>query len=111
MKYIRWIFFGLIAIVLIVLLILVSANKKLRQKVEVLLLERFVKNKVKDLEDKASNASIKAKIGKMEAEKAEEIAEVTHIKILKQKKDLQEKLEHRGLTSDEISTRFNNLSI
>lgn len=110
-KYLRWIVFGLVAIVLIVLLLLVGANKKLRQHIESLLLERFVKNKVRDLEDEAATAIAKAKMGRTSAKEAEKIASDTEKKIEKQKADLQEKLENRGMSADEISNRFNNLRI
>jgi len=110
-KSLRWVIFGVIAVGLVALLLLVGANKKLRQRVEALLLERFIKNKVKDLEDKAAVVKAQAEVGKTNAEEAEKVAKETEEAIKKQKTDLQKKLEDRGLSADEISTRFNNLRI
>ncbi len=110
-KYVRWVIFGLVAVGLIVLLILVGANKKLRQKVEALLLERLVRNKVRDLEDKAAHAQAQAEAGKIKAEEAEQVAKETGEAISKQREDLQKKYESQGMDADEISNRFNNLDI
>lgn len=110
-KYIRWVVFGLVAVGLIVLLVLIGANKKLRQRVEALLLERLVRNKVRDLQDKAAHAKAQAEAGKIKAEEAEQIANETGEAIKKQKEDLQKKYESRGMDADEISNRFNNLDI
>lgn len=110
-KYARWVIFGLVAIGLIVLLVLIGANKKLRQRIEALLLERFVKNKVRDLQDKAAHTEAQAEAGKIKAEEAEKVARETGEAISKQKKDLQKKYESQGINADEISNRFNNLDI
>ena len=72
-KYWRWILFAIIAIVLIAAWIALSANKGLRQKIEGLLLERFVRNKVEDLKEQAVAAETKAKAGEIDAAEAEEI--------------------------------------
>lgn len=110
-KYIRWIIFGVVALGLIVLIVVVGLNKDLRQKVEALLLEKFVRNKVADLRDKATAAKTKADAGKISAEQAEQVAADTEKAISEQKDGLQQGLEQRGLSADEIANRFNNLSI
>jgi len=110
-KYVRWVVFGLIAVGLIVLLVLVGANEKLRKRVTALLLERLVQNKVKDLQDKAATAKAQAEAGKIKAEEAEKIAKETGEAISKQKGDLQKKYESQGMDADEISDRFNHLDI
>ena len=101
----------MVAVGLIVLLVLVGANKKLRQKVEALLLERLVKNKIRDLEDKAAQVTAAAEAEEMSAKAAEETATELKQEISKQKEALQSKLELRGMNADEISTRFNRLRI
>ena len=101
----------MVAVGLIVLLVLVGANKKLRQKVEALLLERLVKNKIRDLEDKAAQVTAAAEAEEMSAKEAEETAAELKQEISKQKEALQSKLELRGMNADEISTRFNRLRI
>lgn len=110
-KYGRWIAFGVVAVGLIALLILVGANKKLRQKVEALLLERLIKNKVQDLKEKAAVAKSKAEAGKISAEEAEHVANEAEKAISEQKENLQKKLETKGMSADEIADRFNNLRI
>lgn len=110
-KYIRWIGFGLIAVVLIVLLLLVGLNRELRNKIKVLLTEQFIKNKVKDFEEDAAVAKSKAKSGKLEAKKAEKIAKEAEDKIKVQKEELEKKLNDQGLSADEISNRFNSLRL
>lgn len=108
-KYGRWIIFGVVAVGLLVLLLLVGANEKLRQRVTALLLERFVKNKVSDLKDKAAHAQAQAEAGKMKAEEAEQVAKDTEEAISRQKENLQKKYEDQGMSADEISTRINNI--
>jgi hypothetical protein len=110
-KYGRWIIFGVVAVGLIALLLLVGANKKLRQRVTALLLERFVKNKVSDLKEKAAHAQAKAEAGTIKAEEAEQVAKDTEEAISKQKGNLQKKYEDQGMSADEISNRFNTISI
>ncbi|MCK5601180.1 hypothetical protein KAR91_04900 [Candidatus Pacearchaeota archaeon] len=110
-KYGRWIVFGLVAIGLIVLLLLVGVNKNLRQKIKALLLERLVKNKVNDLNEEAAVAKSKAESGKISAEEAENVAKEKEEAISKQKENLQKKLETKGMSADEIANRFNNLRI
>lgn len=110
-KYIRWIIFGLIAVGLIAILLLIGANEKLRKKVTALLLEKFIQNKVKDLQEKAAYAKAQAEAGKIKAEEAEKIAQETGEIISKQKEDLQKKYENQGMNANEISDRFNHLDI
>ncbi len=110
-KYWRWILFGLLVIGLIVLWLVIGANKNLRQKVEALILEKFIKNKVHDLKEKASAARAVGDHTKEEAEAAENKAKEIEKEISKQKEVLQRGLENRGMNADEISNRFNNLSI
>lgn len=110
-KYGRWVVFGVVATGLIALLLLVGANKKLRQKVTALLLERFVKNKVSDLKEKAAHAQAKAEAGTIKAEEAEQVAKNTEEAISKQKENLQKKYEDQGMSANEISDRFNNISL
>lgn len=110
-KYIRWIIFGLIAVVLIILLVLVGINEKLREKVSSLLLEKFIQNKVRDLRDRAEYVRAQADAGKIAAEEAEKIVRETNETVSKQKESLQSKYESKGMNADEISNRFNNLNI
>ena len=109
-KHWRWVAFGLVAIGIIALWLLVSANKSLRQKLEVMLLERFVKNKVDDLEDKASAAKALANSGADGAANAEADAKKLSDQIAQQKTTLQQGLQQRGLDADQIAERFRNLS-
>jgi len=110
-KYWRWIVFGVVAIVVIALLVLVGANKNLRQKLTALLLERQVKNKIADTKEKAAAAKAKAEANTISAEEAETEAKAAEEAISKQKKILQEGLEKRGLDADEIANRMGNLSV
>lgn len=110
-KWGRWIIFGIIAVLAIVGIIVFSANKKLRQRIESLLLERFIKNKVSDLKEKAVEVKTLAEKGKLDAKEAEDEAKAIEEQIAGQKEALQQGLEKRGLDADEISNRFNNLSI
>lgn len=110
-KYGRWIWFGIVAVVLLVVLIVVGANQSLRRKVEALLLERFVRNKVKDLEDKATVIKTKATMNEGDAKEAEAKAAELDKQIAEEKRKLQQGLAERGLSADEISNRFNNLNI
>jgi len=109
-KYWRWIVFGLVAIGLIVLWLLVSSNKSLRQKLEVMLLERFVKNKVDGLEDQASAAKALAESGASDAAAAEATARQLAVAVAQQKATLQQGLESRGLDADQIAERFRNIN-
>ena len=109
-KYLRWSVFGLVAAGLVILWLL-SKNKDARKKVEALLLERLIKNKVSDLKDKATAAQIQAQNGKIKADEAEKIAKQVEGKIIEHKQELEKKLESKGLSADEISDRFNNLSL
>jgi uncharacterized membrane protein YcjF (UPF0283 family) len=110
-KYARWIGFGVVAVGLITLFVLVGLNDKLRKRIEALLLERLVKNKVQDLKEQAAVAKSKAEAGKISAEEAEQVAKNTEEAISKQKENLQKKLETKGMSADEIADRFNNLRI
>ena len=88
----RWIWFGAVALVLIIVLVFVGANKKLRQQIEALLLERFVKNKVNDLEDKAIVIKTRAEMNEISAKEAEEKAGLLDKKIKEQKSKLEKGL-------------------
>jgi hypothetical protein len=110
-QYWRWIVFGVIAIGIIVLLVLVGANQKLRQQLVALLLEQKVKTEIAGLKDKAIIAKTKADSGKIEAEEAEQVANETEEAISKKKETLQKKYESDGLDTDEIANRFNNLGV
>lgn len=110
-KFGRWLLFGMFAIGLMVLLFVVGINKNLRAQLEALLLEKFVKNKVGDLKEKAARAQTKAEAGVISAEEAEKIAKSTEEEILKQKEDLQKKYEEQGMAADDISNRINNLRV
>lgn len=107
----RWILFGVLALLAIVGLVLLGANKKLRQRISGLLLERFIKNKVSDLKEKAVKVQTLAEQNKIDAKEAEQQAKEIEEAIEGQKEALQQGLEKRGLDADEISNRFNNLSI
>lgn len=111
MKYWRWIVFGLVAIAIIVLWLLVGANKNLRQRIESLLLERLVKNKVQDLRDRATTIKAQADSNQMDAKKAQQAASAIEQAIAKQKAALQGGLESRGLNAQEIADRFSKLRI
>lgn len=108
-KYGRWIVFGVVALGLLALMLLVGANTKLRQRIEALLLERFVKNKVNDLKEKAARAQAKAEAGTIKAEEAEQVANDAEVAISRQKENLQKKYEDQGMSADEISNRINNI--
>lgn len=110
-KYGRWIIFGLVAIGIIILLVLLGTNKEMRQRLTALLLERKVKNRIEDLRENAANIKAKAEANQISAEKADQIAKEAEQAISEQKKALQEGLEKRGLNADEIADRFRHLSI
>lgn len=110
-KYGRWVVFSVVAAGLITLLVFIGVNKKLRQRVTALLLERFVKNKVSDLKEQAAHAQAKAEAGIIKAEEAEQVAKNMGEAISKQKENLQKKYEDQGMSADEISNRFNNINI
>ena len=111
MKYWRWIVFGLVAIAIIALWVLVGVNKNLRQRMEALLLERLVKNKVQDLKDKAAGVKAQADSNKIDAEKAQQEAAAIEKAISEQKTALQAGLESRGLDANEIADRFRRLNL
>ena len=110
-KHLRWIGFGVLAVGVIVLLLVVGANKNLRQRLTALLLERKVKTEIQDSRDKAAAAKAKAEANKLGAEEAEKIAKESEEAISKQKEALQAGLEERGLNADEIADRFRNLGV
>lgn len=111
MKYVRWIVFGLIAAVIVVLWILLGSNKKLRQQIEALLLERLVKNKIQDLRDRAVEIKAKADANQIDAEKAKQEASAIEQEISEHKDALQMDLESRGLDAKEIADRFRKLNL
>jgi 23S rRNA pseudoU1915 N3-methylase RlmH len=111
MKYGRWIIFGLVAIAIVGLWLLVGANKNLRQRIEALLLERLVKNKVQDLRDKATEVKAKADAHQIDGEKAQQEAAAIEKAISEQKAALQSNLESRGLDAEEIANRFRTLNL
>lgn len=110
-KYIRWIIFGLIASILLLLIVLVGANKKLRRQISLLLQEQLIKTKIKDLQDQAIIVKHRASNNEVSAEKMEEAANKINGEILKQKQKLEKDMVIRGLSANEISNRFNNLRI
>jgi len=110
-RYWKWIAFGLVAIGLLVLWLLVASNKNLRQRVEVLLLEKFVRNKVQGLQDEAAAANALAASNEKGAQEAAKRAKELEAAISEQKQSLQSGLESRGLNADEIANRFRNLNI
>jgi hypothetical protein len=90
---------------------LFSANKKLRNKLNLLLQEKLIKTKIKNLQDQAIIIKHKAEINEISAEEAEGEANKVEHEILIQKKKLEDRMTSNGLNADEISNRFNNLSI
>ena len=110
-KYWRWIVFGVVAMGLIALWLLLGMNKKFRQKIEALLLERKIKTEIQDLREKAAATKVRAENSEINAEEAEKEAKAIEEAIQKQKAILEEGLKVRGLSADEIANRFNNLDI
>ena len=110
-KYWRWIVFGAVAVGLIALWLLLSSNKKLRQKIEALILERFITNKVSDIKDQAANVRAKGETNEESAHEAEQEAADLEKQIEEQKKKLEEGLKSRGHSAEDISNRINNLNI
>ena len=110
-QYWRWIIFGLVAVGIIALLLFAGANKKLRQRLMALLLERKVKTEIQNLRDKAASAKAKADSDKIDAEEAEQIASTTDKEIAEKKQSLQKGLEERGLDAAEIADRFRSLGV
>ena len=111
MKYGRWIIFGLVAVGIIALWLLFGANKNLRQRIEALLLERLVKNKIQDLRDKSADVKARADSNQINAEQAEKEAADIEKAISEQKTALQGGLESRGLNAEEIADRFTRLRL
>jgi len=111
MKYWRWIVFGLVAIAIIALWVLVGVNKNLRQRMEALLLERLVRNRVQDLRDKAADVKAQADANKIDAEKAQQEAAAIEKAISEQKAALQSGYESRGVNAEEIADRFRRLNL
>ena len=70
-RYWRWIVFGLVAVGVLTLLLLVGSNKKLRQKLTALLIQEKAKTEINNLKDKAIVAKTRADSGKISAEEAE----------------------------------------
>jgi hypothetical protein len=110
-KYWRWIVFGVVALVLVIALVLVGANKKLRQQIQILLMEKFTRNQVKDLEEQATVIRTKAENNEIEGQEAEAQAQKLDNQIKDKKDSLKKGLENKGMSADEISDRFNNLRI
>ena len=110
-NYGRWIVFGLVAAGIIALLLLVGANKNLRERLVALLLERKVKTAIQGLQDQASTAKARAQANQLSAEEAEKAAKVVADAIASQKQALQAGYEQQGLTANEIAERFTNLNI
>jgi len=110
-QYLRWIIFGLVAVGIIILLVLVGANTKLRQQLTAFLLEQKTKTEIAGLKDKAIVAKTKADAGKLDAEQAEQVANETGKAIFKKKETLQKSYESKGMDADEIANRFNNLGV
>ncbi len=111
MQYIRWIAFGVVAVGIIVVLVLFGLNRKLRQQLEALLLEKLVKTKVRNLEDQALVIKTQAGRNQIDAATAESEAAKLEAKIKAEKDQLKSKLETKGLAADDISNRLNNLRI
>ena len=107
----RWIGFGLLAVGIIALLLVFGANKKLRQKLTALLLEKKIKTEISNLKDTAIIAKAKADANKISAEEAEQVSKAADEAISKQKTALQEGLKKKGLTADEITDRFKSLGV
>lgn len=110
-QYGRWIIFGLIAIGVIILLVVLGVNKDLRQKLTALLLERKVKTTIQGLQDQAADARAKAQANQMSAEDAEKAAKAAEAAIVQQKQALQAGFESRGLNAEEIADRFKRLGV
>jgi len=110
-NYGRWIVFGLVAVGIITLLLLVGVNKDLRQRLIALLLERKVKTAIQGLQEQATTAKAKAQANQMSAEEAERAARVTADAIAEQKLALQSEYKQQGLTANEIAERFRGLGI
>jgi len=110
-SYIRWIIFGVIALGIIALLVLVGLNTKLRQQLVALLLEQKTKNEIADLQEQAIVVKTKADIDKLNADQLHALAKKNEEAISKKKEALQKTYESKGMSADEIATRFRNLSI
>jgi ABC-type lipoprotein release transport system permease subunit len=110
-NYLRWATFGLVAVGIIALLLLLGANKNLRQRLTALLLEKKVKTEIQGLQEQAANARAKAQANQISAEAAEATAKATEEAISKQKQALQAGLEQRGANAEEIASRFRNLGV
>jgi len=106
-NYLRWAAFGLVAVGLIVLLLLLGSNKSLRQRLTALLLEKKVKTAIQGLQEQAADAKAKAQANQIGAEEAEATAKATEEAILKQRQALQAGLEQRGA----IASRLRNLGV
>ena len=110
-KYGRWIVFGLLAVGVIILLLVVGANEKLRKRLTALLIQEKAKTEINNLKDKATVAKTKADSGKITAEEAEKEAKAAEEAISKQKQALQQGLEKKGLSADEIADSFTRLGV
>lgn len=110
-KYGRWIIFGVVAVGIIALLLLVGINGNLRRKLEILLLELQIKTKVANIKEKAAATKAKAEANEISAVEIEKEAKATEEAISKQKEALQKGLEKRGLNADEIADRLGNLGV
>ena len=107
----RWIIYGLVAIVVIALLLLVGSNKNLRQRLTALLLERKVKTSIQGLQEQAAAAKAKAEANQISAQEAEDVIKAAEEAISRQKQELQAGLADGGLNAQEIADRFRNLRI
>jgi len=110
-NYARWVVYGLLAVGVIVLLLVVGVNKDLRQRLTALLLERKVKTEIQSLQEKAAIAKAKAQANQISAEEAEKASKAADEAISKQKQALQAGLEQKGMSADEIANRFRNLGV
>jgi hypothetical protein len=110
-NYLRWVAFGLVAVGLIALLLLLGANKDLRQKLVALLLEKKVKTEIQGLQEQAADARAKGRANQISAEAAEAAVKTAEEAILRKKQALQAKLTQGGANAEEIAARLRNLGV
>lgn len=110
-QYVRWIIFGVVALGIVILLIFAGSNKKLRQQLTALLLEKKIKTEIDIIKDKAIIIKNKADNNKIAAEEAEQLSKNNDATIAEKKQLLQKQFENNGMTADEITNRFKHLGV
>jgi len=107
----KWAIFGLFALLLLVVLVLVSMNDQLRGKVQKLIFENKLKTLIQSLKIKAAAALESAKVNKQAAQDAIDSAKDINSRIGVHKRALKSHYKDRGVSTNEISDRFNNLNL